>query len=201
MPLPASIPQAILETILGRLALLFLAGAVGDHATARDAAAQMLAAYRPETPEELTLAAEIVSFSFQALEALSQAANPDLSMNRTLRLRGSAVSLSRESHKSQRKLGQLQRARRIPAQPLPAEIQPAATAPNPEIDTARVEASPQVKPLVAKQGGQTWSQALQKRMTAKRMAEKMKKKQAEHARQTAHLAAAAASTQTAARSA
>ena len=42
---------------------------------------QMLAAYHPETPEQLHLAAEIISFSAHALEALAQAANPDLSLN------------------------------------------------------------------------------------------------------------------------
>ena len=195
------LPSAALDAVLAHLALYYLAATRNDLNAARHAASTALADYNAATIEQLHLAAAIISFGFQALDALAEAAAPDLSLNRKIRLRGSAVSLSRESHKSQRKLGQLQRARRIPAQPLPAEIQPAATAPNPEIDTARVEASPQVKPLVAKQGGQTWSQALQKRMTAKRMAEKMKKKQAEHARQTAHLAAAAASTQTAARSA
>ena len=71
-------------------------------AAARHAAGHMLAAYNAEAEEELRLAAEIVSFSFHALEALSEAAAPDLSFNRKLRLRGSAVSLSRESHKSQR---------------------------------------------------------------------------------------------------
>jgi hypothetical protein len=47
-----------------------------------------------------------------ALEALGQAAAEDLALNRIIRLRGSAVSLSRESHKAQRKLDQLQRDRR-----------------------------------------------------------------------------------------
>jgi hypothetical protein len=197
MFLPASIPQAILDTILGRLALLFLAGAGADLAVARDAAAQMLAAYHPETPAQLSLAAEIISFSFNALEALSQAANPDLSPNRTLRLRGSAVSLSRESHKSQRKLDQLQRASRVAGQPRRAEIQPATTAPNPGVDTVLVDAGP----LKPQHGGQSWSGALQKRMTAKRMAENMKKKQAQHASQAAHLIAVVATPQTAVRSA
>jgi hypothetical protein len=136
----ATISQAILDTVLGRLALLFLTGAAGDLATAREAARQMLAAYNPETPAELSLAAEIIGFSLHALEALGQAAASDLSLNRILRLRGSAVSLSREAHKSQRKLDQLQRAR---ATQQPAEAQPA---PQPEptplspTDAERLEA-------------------------------------------------------------
>ena len=71
----------------------------------------MLNGYHIETEEELRLAAEIVSFGFHVLEALSKATGPDLSLNATLRLRGSAVSLSREAHKCQRKLDQLQRVR------------------------------------------------------------------------------------------
>ncbi len=124
MSFPAGLPQAILETVLTRLALLFLSGAHGDLGAARFAASEMLQAYNVETPEQLCLAAEIISFSLHALEALGQAANPELSLNRILRLRGSAVSLSREAHKSQRKLDQLQRAGRAGSQPAPAADQP-----------------------------------------------------------------------------
>jgi hypothetical protein len=142
MSLAATLPTAILDTILGRLALLFLTGADGDRAAARDAARKMLAAYHPETENELRLAAEIVSFSFHALEALSQAATPDMPLTRVLRLRGSAVSLSRESHKSQRKLDQLQKDRRAGLQPQPA----ATAAPHP---AAAEPARPQVDKAIA----------------------------------------------------
>jgi hypothetical protein len=50
-----AITPAILDTILGRLALLFLSGADGDLPTARHAASRMLAAYHAETPDELRL--------------------------------------------------------------------------------------------------------------------------------------------------
>jgi hypothetical protein len=103
--LAKTLPDAILETVVIRLSALFLAGAAGDMTAARQAAAQMLSAYHPETEDELRLAANIISFSFQALEALGQAATPDMPL--TLRLRGSAVSLSRESHKAQRRLDKL----------------------------------------------------------------------------------------------
>jgi hypothetical protein len=89
-----ALPAAILDTILGRLSLLFLSGAGGDTAAARLAARQMLAIYQPETEDEFRLAAQIVSFSFHALEALSQAASPDMPLTRILRLRSSAVSLT-----------------------------------------------------------------------------------------------------------
>jgi hypothetical protein len=189
MPLPALILPAILDTVLGRLALLFLTGAGGDLATARHAASQMLAAYNVESPNELRLAAEIMSFGFHALEALSQAAAPGLPLTKILRLRGSAVSLSREAHKAQRKLDQLQRDRRagIPAQPVENVAAPPDTAPTrPQIDKALalIEATREAMTSAAKNGGQTWTQSYQQRLTAKRIADNLKKNQAAHARQT-----------------
>jgi hypothetical protein len=200
MPLPALILPAILDTVLGRLALLFLTGAGGDLAAARLAASQMLAAYNAESPNELRLAAEIMSFGFHALEALSQAAAPDLPLTKILRLRGSAVSLSREAHKAQRKLDQLQRDRRagIAAEPVEnVATQTEAVATRPQIDKALalIEATrdapgeaPRVAPREAtasagRNGGQTWTQSYQKRLTAKRIADNLKKNQAAHARQ------------------
>ncbi|WP_428538484.1 hypothetical protein [Rhodopila sp.] len=109
---PASIAATVLDTVLGGLAYLFLIGAPGDPAIARHAATRMLAAHHPHTDDELRLAAKIISFSFQALEALSEATAADLSLTAKLRQRASAVSLSRESHKAQRQLDKLQRARR-----------------------------------------------------------------------------------------
>ncbi len=111
------LPAAIVETVLPGLAALFLTGANGDIAAARHAACQMLADYHPETENELRLAANIIAFSFHALEALGQASAPGLSLTRVLRLRGSAVSLSRESAKAERRLGQLQKARQQATQP------------------------------------------------------------------------------------
>ncbi len=129
-----SLSSVILQTILGRLAVLFLTGAGGDVAAARQAAVEMLDSFAPQTVHELRLAAEIISFSFHALEALAQAADPLLPPTRVLRLRGSAVSLSRDAHKSQRRLEQLQQARRAgvpihPAEAPPAEAPPAEAPP------------------------------------------------------------------------
>ena len=61
MSLPTKIVQTILDTVIGRLTLLFLTAANGDQIAAREAASQMLAAHNAETPDELGLAAEIVS--------------------------------------------------------------------------------------------------------------------------------------------
>jgi hypothetical protein len=186
MSLAATLSAAILDTILGRLALLFLSGTAGDLTAARNAAAQMLAAYHPQTEDELRLAAAIVGFSFHALEALSQAAGPDMPLTRILRLRGSAVSLSRESHKAQRRLDQLQTARRT-GSPAPTETVQTP----PRIDKALdLIADTRQVAAVAKATGQTWTQAYQQRQRSKAIAANLKKNQARHAAQldlaTAH---------------
>jgi hypothetical protein len=188
MSIAAAIAPAILDTVIGRIALLFLAGAGGDMTAARHAAHQMLAAYHPETPDELSLASEIVSFSFHALEALSYASNPDLSLNKILRLRGSAVSLSRESHKAQRKLDQLQRAPRTRTMAQPAEAPSESPAPQPAparpaVDNAFgvIEAVREAIQTASRTGERNWTQSFQKRQTANRIAENLKKNQARHA--------------------
>ena len=190
---PGSLPAALLETVINRLAVLFLIGAHGEMAAAREAVRGLLLSHQPETEHELHLAAEVVSFSAHALEALSQAADPDLSLTRILRLRGSAVSLSREAHKSRRRLDKLQRDRRTapttqpaqastPAQPaapsFPAQAsQPTAPAPaaqsRPAIDKAiaLVEATRHKTPPI----GHAWTQADQRREAARRITENLKK--------------------------
>jgi hypothetical protein len=168
---PTTLPAAILETILARLAALFLIGANGDSIAAHQAASHMLNAYHPETEDELRLAANIICFSFQALEALAQAATPDISLTRILRLRGGAVSLSRESAKAERRLGQLQQARQHPIQAPSDEIQPEPAHPEPKIektlaliqDTADITVTAKVKNL-------TWTQAYEQRQRDTRIA-------------------------------
>jgi hypothetical protein len=162
----------------------------------------MLAGYDVATEQELRLAADIISFGLHALEALSQAVDPALSLNRVLRLRGSAVSLSREAHKSQRKLDQLQRARRLgaPDQPNGAHAHPESAPAQPEITPPQPEAAPEPAHATAEAPreparaaaklGQSWLQGFQKRETALRITENLRKSQAEHAACAAHLAAA-----------
>ncbi len=180
MSLPATLPRPILDTILTRLAFLFLAAA-GDEAAARQAAMRMLAAYNPETEPELSLAADIISFSFHALEALSQSAEPGLKLTAILRLRASAVSLSREAHKARRKLDQIQKERRAGSPALAADT--AAPAEQPAIGKALnlIECARDAIQTAGKNGGQSWTQRFQQRQTAKRIAENLKKRQARDA--------------------
>ncbi len=188
MSLASAITPAILDTVLGRLALLFLSGANGDLTTARHAAARMLAAYGAETEDELRLAAEIISFSFHALEALSQAATPDMPLNKILRLRGGAVSLSRESHKAERRLGQLQAASRAgmpieaPEAAQAATAQPEPPPARPHIDNAiaLVEATRDAIATGGRPAAIPWTQASQKREAARRITENLKRNQAAH---------------------
>jgi RNA 3'-terminal phosphate cyclase len=197
MSLPATIAPAILDTVIGRLAVLFLTGAAGDMNAAREAGRQMLAAHNAETLGELTLAAEVISLQLHTLEALSYAADPQLSLNNILRLRGSAVSLSRESHKAQRKLDQLQAARRAgttaPTTEVPTPTRPAVGNALELIETARDAIQ-----IAAKTGGKSWTQAFQERLTAKRVAKKLTKKQAQQANLPAHFNPAPASAHAAA---
>ena len=179
MSIATLIDPAILDTVLGRLALLFLAGAGDDMTLARHAAGRLLIAYKVETEEELSLAAEVISFSYHALAALSQAMEPDLSLNKIIRLRGSAVSLSREGHRNQRKLDQLQRDRRAAASAPPAETTapPLATPDAPAIDQAvglNVLARQEAK---TEAPARTWTQAYHDRQRDKRLAESARKRQ------------------------
>jgi hypothetical protein len=199
MSFPANIAPATLETVIRGLALLFLTGACGDMIAAHHAASQMLAAYNAETPDELGLAAEIVSLQLHTLKALSESSDPEMSLNKILRLRGGAVSLSRESHKARRKLDQLQCARRAGTMAQPAEVPSEATQPQPapaepKVDNALalIEIAREAIQTARETGGKTWSQSFQKRETAKRIVETLKKKQAEHANLTARLNTATA---------
>lgn len=195
MSLPAHIASAILEMVIGRLAILFRASAGGEIAAARHAVTQMLAGFRPETPDQLTLAAEIIAFHLQTLEALSDAAKPEMTLNQIIRLRGAAVALSREAHKARRKLDQLQRPRREKAKaapvqapveapvqtPVAATVEPTNPAPANPNTTAPAAPKP-----AAVATAQTWSQSLQQRMKAQRKAEKLKKQQARQAHLASH---------------
>jgi hypothetical protein len=163
----ANAPTAVLETILARLAALFLVGTDGDTQAARQAALELLTAYQPETPDELALAAQIIGHSFQTLEALAQAATPDLPLTRVLRLRSGAVSLGREAAKAQLRLAQLQKNRQ----------QAAVTVPQETIATAQPATEPE-NPAAAKSASLTWTQAYQQRQRDQRIAASVKRAEA-----------------------
>jgi len=179
MSLATVVPAAVLETILTQLAMLFLTAAAGDTAAARDAASQMLRAYHPQTENEFRLAAKIVGFSFQAIQALGQAATPDMPLTRVFRLRSGAVSLSRASEKAERRLEQLQKARRqgVPVQPAETRPEPVRAEPAIEKAVVLIEDTKTVAAL-AKANGLTWSQGYKKRQQDLRIAASLKRAEA-----------------------
>jgi hypothetical protein len=173
----ADLPEAFLQTILHQIALLLLPGAGGDMEAARQAAAVTLSAYDPRTEAELRLAARIVSFSLQALEALAQAADPEMPLARVLRLRTGAVSLSREAEKAERRLEKLRENRAVEeAQPLPESEIPEEPA-SIEKATALIDDNRKVA-AYAQAHGLTWSQAMKQRRREQRLAERREKQQA-----------------------
>jgi len=201
MSFPASIPNAIIETVLGQLTLLFLAGAQGDQQVARQAALRFLASYRPETEPELALAADIISFGFHARQSLHQAADPDRPFNQAQRLRSGAAGLGREAYRCLVKLEQLQKARQTqakielvqtqlmaaldaidpppPATETPVEPPVAAPAENPRPALA----SAGTYPDLSKEAIRRLRPAEQKRIYLARMTENARRRQADLAAQ------------------
>lgn len=101
---PATFTAAVLDRILALLAPLFLAAVGGNAAAARDAANALLASYEPRTNRDLRFAALAIAFSFGALDALSRSADPDLTLNQVLRLRGNANALNRAAQQHETRL-------------------------------------------------------------------------------------------------
>ncbi len=177
------IPAAVMETVLASLAAIFLGGTGGDITAARDATSAMLATYNAQTTDELLLAANIVAFSFQALEALKQAAEPDMPLNRVMRLRSGAIGLSRESAKAEHRLYQLQKARQqgIQAQESAPGLQPE---PAPKIEKAvALIRDTAVVAKAARANNQTWTQAYEERQRDLRIAAGLKRMEARLAAQ------------------
>lgn len=130
---PAAFTAAVLDRILALLAPLFLSAVGGDAAAARDAANALLASYEPRTNRELRFAALAIAFSFGALDALSRSADPALTLNQVLRLRGNANALNRAAQQNETRLD-----KRSP--------QPETAAPE---ETPDLPASSEIEDLVA----------------------------------------------------
>jgi len=168
MPL-TDLPEALFHTIIHQIALLLLKGAGGNMEAASQAAAVTLAAHCPQTEVEFRLAARIVTFSLQAGEALAQAADPEMPINRVLRLRTGAVSLTREAEKAERRLEKLREARlqNLPEEPEPLP-EPEAS-PRTETTTALIEDNRKIA-TYAKARGLSFTQALKQRQREQRLA-------------------------------
>jgi hypothetical protein len=92
-------------------------------------------------------------------------------LTKILRLRGSAVSLSRESDKAQRRLEHLQQTRRQTEAIRPEAARPEAA----QTEATRPEAEPPPAPASAKL---TWTQAYEQRQRDQRIAASLKRAEA-----------------------
>jgi hypothetical protein len=166
MSLFPNVTRVFLDTIIMRLVPWFLTVADGSLEAARQAALSLLASYNVETEEEIRLAAEITSFSFSALAALSSSLDPDLPINAVIRLRGSANALHRSAHQCQRTLDKLRKERRI-----------AVASADTINQTATTETPPQPRPEI--------QLSRQQRRAMDRTLEKTRRSQAEQTRRDA----------------
>jgi hypothetical protein len=148
----------ILSATINQIAPLLIQRTGCDEHASRAALTALLADYKPETNEEFTLAADIVHYRFLAVDNMARSVEPNLPLTKVLRLRGSAVSLSREAHKTQRKLDKLQftRTRAVPepeAQPqlaLPPAVMPNEPAPTEAAPAEPAKTEPaQIAPTMA----------------------------------------------------
>jgi hypothetical protein len=98
---------AFQNKILALLAPLFLVATGGDVGAAREAVRATLVDYRARTDDELRLAALVVAFGFGTLDALSRAANPDLTLDAVMDLRDNAIALSQAGDRAQTALDRL----------------------------------------------------------------------------------------------
>lgn len=189
----ASLPDALLKSVIQPLALLLLPGAADDIAAAWKAAIATLRTYDPRTEAELRLAARIVCFNLQAGEAVAQAGLPDMPILRAIRLRAGAVALSREADRAEARL-ERHRAARLTADtqttapqtvaPLPNAPLPKTPVAEPAVASADAAApeSPRVQRATAliddtrkiaayaQANGLTWADALRQREREQRLA-------------------------------
>jgi hypothetical protein len=173
MSLAKTLPAAVLETIVAHLAGLFFTGAAGDMTAAREAAAQMLSAYHPQTEDELRLAANTIGFSFQAL---GQAATPDMPLTRH-----SASAAARSASAANPTKPSVQTARRAG---IPSKIQPEPAQPEPKIEKALdLIQDTRTVTVAARAQGLTWTQAYEQRQRAARIAAGLKRAEARVAAQ------------------
>jgi hypothetical protein len=125
-----SITRTVFDRVIAFLAKIFLPTCEYDPQRARDAALEALAEYDPRTNRELRLAALALAFSLGALDALSRAADDELSVNQVLRLRSSANALHRSASHAEQALAEEREAPEETGQeaveiPLPDSTEPA----------------------------------------------------------------------------
>ncbi len=181
MPFP-TIAAAIVNLVIAQLLPLFLPAAGDDLTVARDFAVAMLAVHKPETEDEVHLAAEIAALRVHFLSALAEAAAADVPLRDRIRLRSGAVSLSREVQRLRRSLDVMQTERRsrtesaldaAPGTQHKVTQSPVTEHPVTPEDAARVV--DMTRKAIANAGPppgkMTWTQTYQQRQRDKRLAQ------------------------------
>jgi hypothetical protein len=104
-PSTIQISRRLRDQAIAALVPFITDAAIGDRIAARTVAQDILDDYRPGTPKELQLAAEIIAFGFAALACLSAAmVAKHASFDEMLRFQGDAIALDRASQKATRSL-------------------------------------------------------------------------------------------------
>jgi hypothetical protein len=104
-PTSPEIPARLRAQAIAALVPFFVDSSTGDEAAARLVAEGLLDDYRPATPKELQLAAQIVALGWASLACLSAAmVVKDKSLDEMLRLQGYALGLDRLSQKTTKAL-------------------------------------------------------------------------------------------------
>ena len=126
--------EIFINLIITLLARMFIDGAGGNQALARQAAAETLESYSSEGGlPEILLAGELIGFGLAALGSLSLSTANDIPIALALRLRNNANACNRSAQNARKALA-ANRPEPVPAQPPPPE-------PEPEIDMETLNAS------------------------------------------------------------
>ncbi|MFL5286296.1 MAG: hypothetical protein ACJ8AW_36305 [Rhodopila sp.] len=120
-----TVSTAILDLILGALLPLLLPAM---SRLRRDIALELLAAHGPQTTKELRFPAEAIAYSLRGLELLGQSNAAGASLDQRITAVTWACRLDRAGHQAQKRLDELQRARRQQRRGMPAS-EPAAFEP------------------------------------------------------------------------
>ena len=126
--------EIFINLVITLLARMFLEGAGGNQALARQSAAETLESYRTEGGlPDIILAAELIGFGLAALGSLSLSMANDIPVALALRLRNNANACNRSAGNARKALA-ANRPEPSPAPPPPPE-------PDPEIDMEAINVS------------------------------------------------------------
>lgn len=137
-------PEEVTQTLIHNLAALLLDAANGNLDQAKDAARRAIEVQKPRTEAEFRLAARITAYNLQASHALAKANRPDTADVSATRHCSTAMALTKEADKAERRLRELQ------AEPVEAQAQ--EEEPTPTQATPQTKSFPKTKDELRKIG-------------------------------------------------